>query len=391
MFINLSPSTFTSIKSDKAPMSIYNKVFLVAIVLSIGATLGTLQAQVYPGDANNNGVVDHYDVLYVGYAYGSIGPVRLNPSTIFSPQSVLLDWPQSFPGGDNYAYADANGNGLVEWGDLLAINQNYNNQLDSIDDIEAEIGISGIDPSLDIQTLGGSLQVTENYELNLPIVLGQAPNEPVSFNGLAFSIVHNSNLIKDVSISFTEGWPSADGQAFSMQRDNPGVAHQLDAALTRFGSDPVTGAGSIGMLRIVIEDDLIGLLPADRDSMEVIVEIKDILMLNGNFENMPIIPDSLILMVYRPGLINATPPGTPQSGEEVSVFPNPTNGVLFIESKHFINRWEIYSAQGVLLAEYANPRQQYACQLQLEQWPAGIYYLRLFTESGMTLKKVIIQ
>lgn len=352
---------------------------------------GSLYAQVYPGDANNNGIVDHFDVLYVGYAYGAIGPVRLNPSTIFAPQSVLLNWPQSFPGGDNYAYADANGNGLIEWGDLLAVNQNYNSQLDSVDELEATIGISGIDPALDIQTLGGSIQVSESYVLSLPIILGDLPGNPVSFNGIAFSLAHNSNLIKDISINFSDGWPAADGQTFSMQRDHPANNRRLDAALTRFGPNPVTGGGVMGMLSIVIEDDLIGLLPADRDSVEVSVEITDILMLSGDFESIPVVPDTLVLMVYRPGLINAVPPGAPQDGEQVRVFPNPTTGAVFIESKQALTGWQMYSAQGALLTQYHNPRLQYQCHIQFETWPAGVYYLRLLTESGMVVKKVIMR
>ena len=50
----------------------------------------------WPGDANNNGIVNHFDLLYVGRAFGQTGPIdTFNGS--FVPDTLPF-WTQLFPG-----------------------------------------------------------------------------------------------------------------------------------------------------------------------------------------------------------------------------------------------------------------------------------------------------
>ncbi len=84
---------------------------------------------VWPGDADNDGIVDTRDIsavgLYLGYGSSS-GEMRsfkrLSPSTIWTPQHVLA-W-------DSLAvtYADCDGNGDVTITDLLIIPLNFSKQ-----------------------------------------------------------------------------------------------------------------------------------------------------------------------------------------------------------------------------------------------------------------------
>jgi len=77
--------------------------------------------EVWPGDANNDGVVDSRDVALVGlYAYrGATGYRRMPASTEWAPQTALA-WadPQA-------TYADCDGNGVVSVRDLAVVLQNY--------------------------------------------------------------------------------------------------------------------------------------------------------------------------------------------------------------------------------------------------------------------------
>ena len=105
-----------------------------------------LAAQIYPGDANRSGRVDQQDMLYIGYAYGSFGPARVIAGTEFASMPIALDWAESFPDGTGYAYADANGDGLVSITDMLTVVSNYGLEHSPPVEPVYPVAFPGIDP-----------------------------------------------------------------------------------------------------------------------------------------------------------------------------------------------------------------------------------------------------
>ncbi len=69
--------------------------------------------EVWPGDANNNGIANAVDALYIGVAYGTEGPERDDATTDWEAQPFEL-WGAAFPDGTNYGYADADGDGEID-------------------------------------------------------------------------------------------------------------------------------------------------------------------------------------------------------------------------------------------------------------------------------------
>lgn len=82
------------------------------------ATLSMLVA-VYPGDTNDDGVVDEQDVLPIGTYFGQRGPARENASTQFREEPAPT-WRRSAA-----TFADANGDGEVDQNDLLPLSGNF--------------------------------------------------------------------------------------------------------------------------------------------------------------------------------------------------------------------------------------------------------------------------
>lgn len=80
---------------------------------------------IWPGDADNNGMVDNTDILALGLGYGQTGPQR-NNSTIFWNAQYCDQWNDSLPTGVNLKFTDCNGDGVIEVNDTLAISENYN-------------------------------------------------------------------------------------------------------------------------------------------------------------------------------------------------------------------------------------------------------------------------
>ncbi len=79
---------------------------------------------VYPGDTDNNGVVDERDILPLGIFWQDTGPMR--------PDSTSLIWelkPAHRWNVIRATYADADGNGIVEAHDICGISDNFSSTL----------------------------------------------------------------------------------------------------------------------------------------------------------------------------------------------------------------------------------------------------------------------
>lgn len=73
---------------------------------------------VFLGDANNDGIVNHYDLLAIGLHYNATGTPR------DASGNHTADWQQTI-GGLNAKYADCDGNGIVNEADTAVISQHY--------------------------------------------------------------------------------------------------------------------------------------------------------------------------------------------------------------------------------------------------------------------------
>jgi hypothetical protein len=69
---------------------------------------------VWPGDADNNNAVNHYDLLFIGMAYGETGHTRLGATSDWVGQDAI-DWDVSSPTRKvNFKNADTNGDGTID-------------------------------------------------------------------------------------------------------------------------------------------------------------------------------------------------------------------------------------------------------------------------------------
>ncbi len=94
------------------------KSFSLARNASIVSQLG--QVKVYPGDTDNNGVVNEFDILPIGVYFQTAGSPRLYTTYAFSPQRT--DHWATIPA----TYADVNGDGRVDEKDIIGIGVNWN-------------------------------------------------------------------------------------------------------------------------------------------------------------------------------------------------------------------------------------------------------------------------
>lgn len=74
---------------------------------------------------------------------------------------------------------------------------------------------------------------------------------------------------------------------------------------------------------------------------------------------------------------------------EISVFPNPTTDLIYINSPEKISNIAIYDIAGRMVQQEVIDRYQY--ELSLRELPTGLYFLRLETHRGLFTHKVIKQ
>lgn len=348
-----------------------------------------LVSQVFPGDASNNGEVDNVDLLYIGYAYGEVGPARLEVGVEFAEQAIILPWDQNFPIGLNYAYADTDGNGLIDIVDLLTVFINYGETTGIVTPVEYPVGTLGVDPVLDLHSDAIPNQLVPGNTVQIPITLGSEEAPVENINGIAFSIHYNQEIVSFISLELNAPWmsPVDAGALFHFQNFPIVEDGVLDVAMTRFGQEPISGYGEIGVLTIVIEDDLLDLLPDQNDSLEVVVEIDEIFMLNGNFETVPVVADSVTMMLYHPNAITRTK--EPAILNTLVVAPNPASGTLYIDAPITINGISVLNMLGeeLLFMDGLNDRK---VSLETSQLPTGMAFVQVYTNTGMAVRKILV-
>lgn len=72
---------------------------------------------------------------------------------------------------------------------------------------------------------------------------------------------------------------------------------------------------------------------------------------------------------------------------EVNIFPNPSSGILNIDSKNQIVNLVVFNATGSLIQRFNNVDGQ----INLAKLSKGIYYLQISNDTGNTIKKVILE
>ena len=70
---------------------------------------------------------------------------------------------------------------------------------------------------------------------------------------------------------------------------------------------------------------------------------------------------------------------------QLQIFPNPTKDEIFIKSNLPIEKVEIYSLTGVLMLSETN----FTEKISVSALPQGVYLLKIYTDKGLAVSKVV--
>lgn len=358
-----------------------SKIISLFTLLLVSSAMG-LHAQaliVWPGDANNNGIANHVDLLHIGLYHNMTGPARNTISTAWAPQMLQTPWGNSGPALPDRGYADCDGSGVIDSLDILALRQNYGRLSGGfIPTDSGTITASGA-PLLRLNLLD-STQIGGLVTLTLDILLGDSINMPAdSIYGIAFTISYDQTLVDQINTAITGGWMNPDGRAQIIQNVDTALG-LIEIAIVRTDGFAVNGSGSLGSLGIVMDDNI-----RVASYTEVPFEIAYLrgMAANGGDYYLRGQSDTLyaeFLTANRPGGRDL----------DVQVYPSPAHQLLQLRTAGVQDAdLRIVDIRGVEMT-----RQHFETltshQLSVADWPAGVYFLELNTPEGRYRTKLCV-
>lgn len=377
------PGIFVSSLQTKAPL---RKLIITTIIIlcQFPAAVGQ---QVWPGDVNNNGIVNNVDVLYWAVAKEATGAPRLIRVVDWVVQLLpTVLWDQSFPNGVNYAYADCDGDGDVDDDDKEVIESNYGKVHGEVMEDEYAVGMPATDPVL---ALSSDTPVVMPGGTFLPgLALGSSERPVDDFYGIAFTVTYDPDVVgdknNDLQLEVAEGtWMNGQGddKVITFVDNDPelGVAQYT---ITRKNGESVSGFGNIGTYSIVIEEIFTG---------KAVISTSDIQMVDEELNQYPVVPSELEFRVDS--TLSRTIRPIQHSG--IKVFPNPLIGneiTIELEAEQEgIRIIQLFDINGRLLTQHSPRDRPSRYRVPLEEYPKGTYTFKVVTGNRLYVKSFIKQ
>ncbi len=324
-------------------------------------------ANVWPGDANSDGIADNLDVLELGLHYTQTGAPRASASNNW--QSYFSNnWAGTITNGKNLNHSDCNGDGTINNDDTLAIYNNYG-LTHAFKPTQATV----INPQLSI--VPDQAAVVKGSWGTASIYLGDANASVSNINGVAFTLDFDNALIEtnSIYIEYQNSFLDA-GQNLHFRKLDFANGKFFTASTHTINSN-VSGFGKIATLHYQIKSSLtsaqvlnLGILQANQSDASGIIS--------------PLTSGS--------GSLTATIDVGLQelNGNIVSISPNPTKGSLTINSKTELQKIEVVAITGqTLLSEVPT---NVSHTLHLDNFANGIYFVNLYQNNRIVKREKVV-
>ena len=364
--------------------------------ITVGNILVTVdEGCVWPGDTDTNKVVNNFDLLNIGLAFDSIGPVRPDASLTWSGQPAS-DWTQNTPNNVNYKHIDTNGDGMINADDTLAINLNWGEMHNLTGGDDPQLTSFNPYPQSTISLTAPFYVQTDTLQAGetvaLPVILGEESNPAEDIYGLAFSLEYDTTVVVPGSayMRFTDSWLGEDLQdMITIQKTFAGPG-RVDIGMTRIDGLPMTGFGQLSEIIITIEDDILFRDNSDDDSrngvaVDALFTISNVLMINQLGEEIEVTPQQTSAVVESTVSVYS-----PEVDVAVQLHPNPAQEITYLRTTPQIKLMQIqlYNLTGQLVQTIIP--QGLMTPISVQDLPPGTYLLKVRAEQGTALKRLII-
>ncbi len=334
---------------------------------------------VYPGDANNNGIANDFDILEMGLAYGQTAAPRALAGDRWAPYAP--------PTPVTNAYLDANGLGQVDDLDLTANTQNWDLTHSLYTGASEGSNAVGTDLYLErfifppiggtVATLGGLIRVNPYF--------GDTTNNPITVQGLTYRIRYDAQVLGAAHVNNgtdLSGWLSADGAPiFHRFISEPNVLHVVTS---RLDNGNYTGGGMLGGINFRIQPDAF----VNADTMYTQICFEDFKAVLADGTVLTIGAECLTIPYTDPtyNAIRALAEAPP-----VRLYPNPAREAIQLDlGQASAKTVELLDLLGQPIQTYQEVQGQLTIAHQ--QLPKGLYLIRISFENGSeSTHKVVFQ
>lgn len=342
--------------------------------------------EVWPGNSNNDTIVDNFDILPIGVHYGTNGYSRWSMSIAWQGY-LALDWNSTQANGQDLKHVDCNGDSIINSIDTLAVSTNY-----------GLIDLFPMPPPQNNQQFRTAPPVyivtnQSNYApgdlVTAEIWAGDSTNPFVGVYGIGFHIIASSSAMgnNDMNVTFSPNWlgqPSVD--LYSIDRTHSAI-ERFDGSIVRFDHQSRSGYGKIADITFRIDSGLTA-----SDTVQLL------------FSELQIIDSNGVLLPYSTPInefaINAL--STPVSYQEnefgATVYPNPFSNTTTLSFSNPTNQWlsiELINSLGervVFIYEGSLSAGVHTFVLdRTDVMSAGLYQVVINSDSGTSAIRLIIE
>lgn len=344
---------------------------------------------IYPGDYNNDGIVNNFDLLGLGYNFQNIGLYRYGGVSSTYVDQYGQDWdslPVFIGSNINSKYADFNGSGRADTNDLPTYYLNYSKVHRTPTPYAPTIG----GPILKLVNTGLSDTFEDGSTLTLDLLLGDSLSALSNILGLAYTLNYDSSCIApnfgDTIVKVIYN-PSNNFFITASNFLESNVEVQLDksvqsavVASNRIGAG---GAGGVGSIIVVLDDYIDGNIKGP-GIYPISFDINDIVAIDRNGTRIPIQTEGITLYHKKTNVgiaLNAC--------EGIEIYPNPANEFISLnqacsEQTEVIIMNSIGQPIAMFIAESAHS------SFSLKNIDAGYYQVIIKDAETTSYKKLIV-
>jgi len=316
---------------------------------------------VWPGDADENLVVDNLDLFTIGL---EMFINDWNRSTFSNTWNGYMSkpWFDTLTSGKNTKFADCNGDGWIDLNDTVAINLNY--------------GLTHparyAAPQI-IHSSNSDIYLTFNKSLYSPgdtvyadVNIGDSNNVQNNFYGAAFTLNYDNTKLKPGSEQFyyNNSWVGNINQSKIKLAKIFSSAGKVDASLVRITKTDIAGFGKVATFRMILRDTL------NASQLYFTVTNSTKTDHNGIYSSLNTGTDSVALQT---GVV-----GIKQNGSQAFlVYPNPANQMLKVDlgtQNSVKEEIKIFNLLGTEALRVSNPQPH--TSIDISSLSPGVYILQ---------------
>ena len=378
-FIDI-PMQVTALTSHPIEIIAVDDSLQQLVVLGHGGQL-MLRTAVWPGDVDNNGQVDQYDMLALGLEIGqSTTKPRPKASIEWTPQAFTQTFSNDQPEMLLRPFWDTDGNAIIDLNDTLAIHQNWGKMVPNRKiRTRPQVDSFALPLNLNMDTLHN------RREIELPIVLGSAEAPARNAYGLAFSLNYGQGIGKTARISadFSRSFFKRDKRPLLTYVRNDTLQNKLHLVISKLQRRSITGYGEIARVKLTVED-LIFIEPFLKN---LNIDPQSIVLIDRNNKPIPVAPGSEEIRIISD--VEKLISNAPFIDQKIYIYPTPCDDVLQVQSDQLsIQSLKIFSQDGKLVYQCSAFERK---QIDTSHWPGGIYHIQIETEEGKRGKKILVQ